>query len=83
MFVLRKLVALSGTVALIVGVRSEVVECPEDWPKPCRQADRQERVRLARDLEEAGYVDVYAITYQGLRASYSATEEGRRRLQES
>jgi hypothetical protein len=48
-----------------------------------KQADRQECVRLARDLEEAGYVDVYAITYQGLRASYSATEEGRRRLQEA
>jgi len=41
-----------------------------------KQADRQECVRLARDLEEAAYVDVYAITYQGLRASYSATEEG-------
>jgi hypothetical protein len=47
-----------------------------------KAADRRECVRLARELEEAGYVEVYAITYQGLRASYSATEEGRRRLAE-
>ena len=49
----------------------------------CRQADRQEFVQLAHDLEEAGYVDVEGITYMGLRASYSVTEEGRRRLEES
>ena len=49
----------------------------------CMEADRQEFVQLARDLEEAGYVDVQGITYMGLRASYSVTEEGRRRLEES
>jgi hypothetical protein len=50
----------------------------------CRQeADRQEFVQLAHDLKEAGYVDVEGITYMGLRASYSVTEEGRRRLEES
>ncbi len=35
------------------------------------------------DVYEAGYVDVYEVTYLGLRGSYSATEEGRRRLEES
>jgi hypothetical protein len=49
----------------------------------CKQADRQEFVRLARDLEEAGYIEVQGITYMGLRASYSVTEEGQRRLEES
>ncbi len=49
----------------------------------CREADRQEFVRLVRELEEAGYVEVQGITYMGLRASYSVTEEGRRRLEES
>jgi cytosine/adenosine deaminase-related metal-dependent hydrolase len=49
----------------------------------CRVADRQEFVRLVRDLKEAGYVDVQGVTYMGLRASYSVTEEGRRRLEES
>jgi hypothetical protein len=49
----------------------------------CKEADRQEFVRLARELEEAGYVDVQGITYMGLRASYSVTEEGHRRLEES
>jgi hypothetical protein len=48
----------------------------------CKQADRQEFVRLARDLEEAGYVEVQGITYMGLRASYLVTDEGRRRLEE-
>ncbi len=48
----------------------------------CKQADRQEYVRLVQDLEEAGYVEVQGITYMGLRASYSVTEEGRRRLGE-
>lgn len=48
----------------------------------CKQADRQEYVRLVRDLEEVGYVEVQGITYMGLRASYSVTEEGRRRLGE-
>jgi hypothetical protein len=48
----------------------------------CKEADRQEFVRLARDLEEAGYVDIQGVTYRGLRASYSATEEGRRLLRE-
>ena len=47
----------------------------------CKQADRQEFVQLARDLEEAGYVNVQGITYLGLRASYSITAEGRRRLE--
>jgi hypothetical protein len=47
-----------------------------------KEADREEFVRLARDLEDAGYVDVYEVTYLGLRGSYSATEEGRRRLEE-
>jgi hypothetical protein len=49
----------------------------------CKEADRREFVQLARDLKEAGYVDVQGITYMGLRASYSVTEEGRRRLEES
>jgi hypothetical protein len=49
----------------------------------CKQADRQEFVRLVRDLEEAGYVAVEGITYMGLRASYSVTEEGRHRLEDS
>jgi hypothetical protein len=49
----------------------------------CKEADRQEFVRMARELEEAGYVDVQGITYMGLRASYSVTEEGHRRLEES
>jgi cytosine/adenosine deaminase-related metal-dependent hydrolase len=48
-----------------------------------KEADRREFVRLVRDLEEAGYVDVEGITYMGLRASYSVTEEGRRRLERS
>jgi hypothetical protein len=48
----------------------------------CKEADRQEFLRLVRDLKEAGYVDAYAITYMGLRASYWVTEEGRRRLLE-
>ncbi len=49
----------------------------------CKEADRQEFVRLVGDLKEAGYVDVHGITYMGLRASYSVTEEGRSRLDES
>lgn len=49
----------------------------------CKQADRQEFVHLAHDLEEAGYLDVKGIHYMGLRASYAVTEEGRRRLEES
>jgi hypothetical protein len=49
----------------------------------CKQADRQEFVQLARDLEEAGYVNVQGIAYMGLRASYSVIEEGRRRLEGS
>ena len=48
----------------------------------CKQADREEFVRLARDLEDAGYVEVHGVTYMGLRASYSVTEEGRHRLEE-
>ena len=48
-----------------------------------KEADRQEFLRLARDLKEAGYVDAYAITYMGLRASYSITEEGSRCLEET
>ena len=48
-----------------------------------KEADREEFVQLARDLEDAGYVEVYEVTYLGLRGSYSATEEGRRRLEES
>jgi hypothetical protein len=47
----------------------------------CKQADRQEFVRLARDLTQADYVDVQGVTYLGLRASYSVTEEGHRLLQ--
>jgi hypothetical protein len=35
----------------------------------CKEADRQEFVRLMHDLEGAGYVDVQGITYKGLRAS--------------
>ncbi len=49
----------------------------------CKEADRQEFVGLVRDLKEAGYVEVQGITYMGLRASYSVTDEGRRRLEES
>ena len=49
----------------------------------CKEADRQEFVQLVRDLEEAGYVDVEGITYMGLRASYSVTEEGSRRLEQA
>ncbi len=49
----------------------------------CKEADREEFVQLVRDLEEAGYVDVEGITYMGLRASYSVTEEGSRRLEQS
>jgi hypothetical protein len=49
----------------------------------CKEADRLELVQLARDLKEAGYVDVEGITYMGLRASYSVTEEGRHQLEES
>lgn len=48
-----------------------------------KEAERKEFVRLARDLEDAGYVDVYEVTYLGLRGSYSPTEEGHRRLEES
>jgi hypothetical protein len=48
-----------------------------------KEADRQEFWRLARDLKEAGYVDAYAITYMGLRASYWITEEGRRLLEDA
>jgi hypothetical protein len=48
----------------------------------CKEADRQEFVRLVHDLEEANYVDVEGITYKGLRASYSVTEEGHRRLEQ-
>jgi hypothetical protein len=48
-----------------------------------KEADREEFVQLVGELKEAGYVDVQDITYMGLRASYSATEEGRRRLEES
>jgi hypothetical protein len=49
----------------------------------CKEVDRQELVRLVHDLEEAGYVDVQGITYMGLRASYSVTEGGNRRLEQS
>jgi hypothetical protein len=49
----------------------------------CKEADRQESVRLVRDLKEANYVEIQGITYMGLRASYSVTEEGRRRLEQS
>jgi len=49
----------------------------------CKEADREEFMRLVRELNEAGYVEVHGITYMGLRASYSVTEEGRRRLEES
>jgi hypothetical protein len=48
-----------------------------------KEADRQEFLRLVRDLKEAGYVDSYAITYRGLRASYWVTEEGRRMLEDA
>jgi hypothetical protein len=47
----------------------------------CKEADRREFVRLVHDLEEADYVDVEGITYMGLRASYSVTDEGHRRLE--
>ncbi len=49
----------------------------------CKEADREGFMRLVRELNEAGYVEVHGITYMGLRASYSVTEEGRRRLEES
>jgi hypothetical protein len=49
----------------------------------CKEVDRQEFVRLVHDLEEADYVDVQGITYKGLRASYSVTDEGHRRLEQS
>ena len=49
----------------------------------CKEVDREEFMRLVRELNEAGYVEVHGITYMGLRASYSVTEEGRRRLEES
>ncbi len=48
-----------------------------------KEADREEFVQVVGELKEAGYVDVQDITYMGLRASYSVTEEGRRRLEES
>jgi hypothetical protein len=48
-----------------------------------KEADREEFLQLVGELKEAGYVDVQGITYMGLRASYSATEEGRQRLEES
>jgi hypothetical protein len=48
----------------------------------CKEADRREFGRLASELAEAGYVDIQARTYMGLRASYSATEEGQRLLRE-
>jgi hypothetical protein len=48
----------------------------------CKEADRPEFGRLASELEEAGYVDIQARTYMGLRASYSLTEEGHRLLRE-
>ena len=54
-----------------------------DLDAVCKEADRQEFVRLVRDLKEAGYVEVHGITYMGLRASYSVTEEGHRSLEES
>jgi DNA-binding MurR/RpiR family transcriptional regulator len=47
-----------------------------------KEADREEFVRLVDHLREAGYVDGQGITYMGLRASYSVTEEGHRRLEE-
>jgi hypothetical protein len=47
------------------------------------QADREEFVSLVRDLQEAGYVEVIGVTRTGMRASYSATEEGRRLLEEA
>jgi hypothetical protein len=46
------------------------------------QADREEFVGLVRDLQEAGYVEVIGVTRTGMRASYSATEEGQRLLEE-
>jgi hypothetical protein len=49
----------------------------------CKEADRREFGRLASDLAEADYVDIQAMTYMGLRASYSVTEEGHRRLEGS
>jgi hypothetical protein len=49
----------------------------------CKEADRQEFVRVVRDLKEAGYVEVHRITSIGRRASYSVTEEVRRLLDES
>jgi hypothetical protein len=49
----------------------------------CKQADRQEFMHLAHDLQAAGYVKVGGITYLGLRASYALTDEGHRRLEES
>jgi hypothetical protein len=49
----------------------------------CKQADRQEFMRLAHDLQAAGYVNVGGVTYLGLRASYALTDEGHRRLEES
>ncbi len=45
-----------------------------------KEADREEFMELVGELKEAGYVDVQGITYRGLRASYSVTEGGRRRL---
>jgi len=48
----------------------------------CKEADRREFGHLASDLEQAGYVDIQARTYMGLRASYSLTEEARRLLRE-
>ncbi len=48
-----------------------------------KEADREEFVQVVGELKEAGYVDVQDITYMGLRASYSVTEEGHRRLEES
>jgi hypothetical protein len=66
------------------GVATMYRACEEAGLNPvCREADRQEFVRLVRDLEEAGYVEVQEITYMGLRGSYLVTEEGRYRLEES
>lgn len=47
-----------------------------------KKADREEFMELAGELKEVGYVAVQGITYMGLRASYSVTDEGHRRLDE-
>ncbi len=48
-----------------------------------KEADREQFIELVGEPKEAGYVEVQGITYMGLRASHSVTEEGRRRLEES